>query len=158
MKQSIIDLLDNLSVAYEVVQHEPVFTVSDTARVLPDKAPVKNLFLKDNHGDRLFLVVMNGLVRLDMKQLASDIGVKKLSFGNEPLLQKTLQATPGSVSLFGLLCDTENSVELIIDETIKNEERVGFHPNINTETIFISGESLEKITTELCPAVTWMKF
>jgi Ala-tRNA(Pro) deacylase len=51
---------------------------------------------------------------------------------------KYLGLTPGSVSPFGLINDSEKHVHLFIDEKLKESDRLAFHPNINTATLVIS--------------------
>ena len=43
--------------------------------------------------------------------------------------------TPGSVSVMGLMNDTENCVQLLIDEDILASELVGCHPCVNTSSL-----------------------
>ena len=44
----------------------------------------------------------------------------------------------GAVSVFNLINDVENMVEIVIDESLGNAEKINFHPNDNTETLTIS--------------------
>lgn len=50
---------------------------------------------------------------------------------------KYLGLTPGSVSVFGLINDEENHVRVVLDEDLQKEDKINFHPNINTETLTI---------------------
>ena len=68
----------------------------------------------------------------------------KLSFASEKRLQKYLGVKPGSVTPFGLINDTEHHVIVFLDQTLKNAERVSFHPCINTASLIISREDLIK--------------
>ena len=53
-------------------------------------------------------------------------------------MEKYLGLQPGSVSPFGLINDTENHVHLFLDENLKNEQSLSFHPNDNRATVVIS--------------------
>lgn len=53
-------------------------------------------------------------------------------------MDQYLGLCPGSVSPFGLINDTENHVHLFIDENLKKEESLSFHPNDNRATVVIS--------------------
>ena len=55
-------------------------------------------------------------------------------------MEKYLGLQPGSVSPFGLINDTENHVHLFLDENLKNESSLSFHPNDNRATVVISNE------------------
>lgn len=52
----------------------------------------------------------------------------------------------GSVSVMGLMNDTEHRVKLLIDEDVLSSEYVGCHPCINTSSIrFRTSDLVEKI-------------
>ena len=59
-------------------------------------------------------------------------------------LKKHLGLEGGSVSLFGLINDDEDHVYLFIDENLLKEEKVSFHPNINTASLVISIEDMKR--------------
>ena len=73
-----------------------------------------------------------------MKTLREQIGCSRLSFGSEERLMKHLGLTRGSVSPFGLINNVNHDVEVVIDESIRGREKLGFHPNINTATVWVS--------------------
>ena len=56
-----------------------------------------------------------------------------------------LNITPGSVSIMGLMNDTENQVQLYIDKDVLSEEYLGCHPCVNTASIKLKvSDVLEK--------------
>ena len=57
-------------------------------------------------------------------------------------MERYLDITPGSVSIMGLMNDTENVVQLLVDEDVLKGEYVGCHPCINTSSIRIKTEDL----------------
>ena len=148
MKAAIKALLEELDVPYRWVDHEAVYTVEQSLGVLEDKTPIKNLLLQNKTGE-YFLVIMPGTERLDMKLLAQKLNTSKLRFAGADDLMKLLGVTPGSVSLFGLLHDTDNQVQLVVDERLLKADELGFHPNNNTATIFLSPIHLEQIARRL---------
>ena len=61
-------------------------------------------------------------------------------------MEKYLNITPGSVSVLGLMNDTENTVTLLIDEDILKDEFFGCHPLVNTSSLkFKTSDLIEKI-------------
>lgn len=109
---AIYSLLDQLAIPYQRIDHPPVFTCEEASRLLPDlpAAKTKNLFLRDPKSERLFLVVSPEERRVDLKALATAIGVKRLSFGSPERLDAVLGLTPGSVTLLAMVRDRENAV------------------------------------------------
>jgi Ala-tRNA(Pro) deacylase len=70
------------------------------------------------------------------------IGSARLSFGNAALMEQTLGVTPGSVTAFALINDSDKRVRFVLDRTLAEAGRVNFHPLINTATTGVSGADL----------------
>jgi Ala-tRNA(Pro) deacylase len=146
LKQPVFDALDALGVSYESYEHPPVFTTEDVDKYWRDipATPVKNLFLRNKKGNRHYLVIVGVEKRVDLQQLVKVIGDDRLSFGSAERLMEKLGLTPGSVSPFGLLHRASADVLVVIDQDLRNAERLIFHPNINTASVTISGVDFEK--------------
>lgn len=147
IKQQVYDKLNELGIKYDVEEHEAAFTIEDIDRLGLFKRGVgcKNLFLRDGSGKRHFLLVAPEHKSVDLKSVREQIGSSRLSFGSAERLDKCLKLTQGSVSPFGVLNDKDCCVELVFDEDLKGESCVGFHPNINTATVWLSFEDLIKV-------------
>ncbi len=65
-------------------------------------------------------------------------------------MEKYLDIMPGSVSVMGLMNDTEKKVQLVIDEDVLKGEYVGCHPCINTSSLRLRTTDL---TGKFLPAV-----
>ena len=148
---AIYSLLDQLAIPYQRFDHPPVFTCEEASRLLPDlpAAKTKNLFLRDPKSERLFLVVTPEERRVDLKALATALGVKRLSFGSPDRLDAVLGLTPGSVTLLAMVRDRENAVELVVDEAIWQAEQVQCHPLVNTATLIIRLDDVRRLLTHL---------
>jgi len=142
----IYEFLDNGDIEYQRFDHPPVFTVEDVHRLTPDLpgAKTKNLFLRDRKGNRHFLVVLPADKRINLKALPEVLGSSKISFGSPDRLMEHLGVTPGSVSLFAIVNDQKNKVEVIIDESLWASEAFQFHPLVNTSTLVISKDSIKR--------------
>jgi len=136
---SLFALLDQLGVAHSTLEHPAVFHVGEGDEIkasLPG-GHTKNLFLKDARG-RLWLVSALQHAKIDLKALPAVIGSAKLSFGSAELMLKTLDVTPGSVTAFALMNDTERRVTFVLDKALLAAEPVNFHPLVNTATTAVS--------------------
>ena len=98
----------------------------------------KNLFFRNHKGNRHYLVVLDCERDLDIHDLEKRLHQGKLSFASPQRMEKYLGLQPGSVSPFGLINDTENHVHLFLDENLKKENSLSFHPNDNRATVVIS--------------------
>ena len=146
----IYEFLDNSNIEYERHDHPPVFTVEDVHRLTPDLpgAKTKNLFLRDKKGSRHFLVVVPADKRINLKALPKVLETSKVSFGSPERLMENLGVTPGSVSLFAIVNDQKNRVEVIIDESLWASDAFQFHPLVNTSTLVISRDSIKRFLAD----------
>ncbi len=147
VKKQVYDKLDELGITYEAEEHPAAFTIEDIDRlgIFNKGTGCKNLFLRDASGKRHFLLAAPEHKKVDLKSVREQIGSSRLSFGSAERLEKCLGLTQGSVSPFGILNDKECRVELIFDMDLIGEEKVGFHPNINTATVWLKFEDLLKV-------------
>lgn len=143
--QTIYDILDKLGIQYEKHEHEAMFTVEQADAIGADIPGVKtkNLFLRNRKGTRHFLVIAEAHAQVDLSTIANLVNEPKLGFASPERLQKYLDVEPGSVSLFALANDTSGEVEVLIDKTLLEADKIGFHPNVNTETVVIDTKDIE---------------
>ena len=133
-------LLENLSIEFEYHEHPPLATIED-AKIHWENynsGRCKNIFFRNHKGDRHYLVILEHLRQLNIKDLEKRLKQGKLTFASDQRLKKYLGVEPGSVSPFGLINDIEKHVHLFIDEKLNEFDRLTFHPNINTASLVIS--------------------
>lgn len=141
--------LEKLEIEFELIEHKAVYTVVEAMEVLPGRTEIKNLFIQDDKGKRQYLVIMPGMKKLDLKQLAVDLSEKKVRFCSQEKVENMLGVKPGSVSIFCCLNPNSHHVEVVFDEELLNEPDLGFHPIVNTATVFVPTESIYKILDSL---------
>ena len=132
--------LRELGIAFTRHEHPPVATVEEASAHWAgiDATHCKNLFLRNQKGNRHYLVVLTASKKADLKAVADQIGDGKLSFASPERLMTHLGLTPGSVSPFGLINDREHVVRVVLDRDFQQSTRLAFHPNINTLTLTIA--------------------
>lgn len=132
--------LSELGIAFERHEHPPVATVEEAVEHWAgiEATHCKNLFLRNQKGNRHYLVIVTHLKKADLRGVADQIGDGKLSFASPERLMAHLGLTPGSVSPFGLINDHQHTVRVVLDRELKTAERLAFHPNINTATLVVS--------------------
>ena len=145
-REAVQNKLEELGIPFEVEEHEPVYTIEDMdALGITQRGLVaKNLFLRDAKGKRHFLVLIPGEKHADIKKVEKQIGCTHLSFASDERLMKHMKLTKGSVTPFGLLNNAEHTVEVCIDKGLMGKPRLGFHPNTNTATLWLSYQDLMK--------------
>jgi Ala-tRNA(Pro) deacylase len=145
-EHSVRDHLAALGIAYERYEHPPVATVEEAEQHWSgiDAMHCKNLFLRNQRGDRHYLVIVEHTKRADLRRVAEQIGDGKLSFGSPERLMNHLGVTPGSVSPFGLINDRTHHVRVFLDRVLRSANRISFHPNINTVTFTLAYRDFER--------------
>lgn len=148
--KEVLDFLDRLNIEYNIVNHPPIFTCDEGDKYVEGMEGVftKSLFLAGKKDRNYYLFIMDENRRLDIKAISEVVG-DKLHFAKEEDLSNKLGLYPGGVSLFGLLNNKEHDVKVYIDENIKNEEIITFHPNDNSATLFFKIEDMYKVLKEL---------
>ena len=142
------DLLDKLAIPYSRMDHTATATMEDCHDIDTrlDIAICKNLFLCNAQKTDFYLLMMPGEKKFKTAVLSKQIGSARLSFAGPEFMEEFLDITPGSVSVLGLMNDTEHRVQLLIDEDVLSSEFVGCHPCINTSSIrFRTSDLMEKV-------------
>jgi len=151
-EQRCYELLDRLGIEYDRVDHDFADTIElchDIEKTLGADI-CKNLFLTNRQQTDFYLLLMPGDKPFKTKLLSKQIGSARLSFGSGEHMEQYLDITPGSVSVLGLMNDTENRVRLLIDKDLLRDEFLGCHPCINSSTLKLRiSDVLERILPEI---------
>ena len=134
---AVYDLLDELGIEYERIDHEALYTI-EACQGVDEVLGIqicKNLFLCNSQKTKFYLLLMPGDKKFVTKEVSKQIGSARLSFGPENYMEEFLNITPGSVSVMGLMNDRENRIQLLIDRDVLSEEYFGCHPCINTSSL-----------------------
>ena len=158
-RENILEKLKNLEIAFELVEHAPAFTMDEYNALgfNPNDEICKNLFLRDYKGTRHMLVVLKGSKHADLGLIRDEVDSSKLSFASDERLAKYLDVKKGSVSPLGLINDETGAVEVCFDEDLKDAARLGFHPNDNTATVFLSFQDVQKYIESTGHTVRFIK-
>jgi Ala-tRNA(Pro) deacylase len=148
----VYDLLDKLGMEYYRTDHEPATTMevcTDIDKIL-GALICKNLFLCNRQKTQFYLLMMPGDKTFKTKDLSRQINSARLSFADEEYMEKYLDITPGSVSIMGLMNDTDNNVQLLMDKEVLEDEVLGCHPCINTSSLKLK---TREVLDKFLPAV-----
>lgn len=133
------DLLDSLGIHYQRCDHsadeaESMETLKTIDRVLGCEI-CKNLLLCNRQHTQFYLLMMPGDKVFKTRELSGQLGCSRLSFAEGECMAELLNITPGSLSVLGLMNDTGNKVQLIVDEDLLRNDFIGLHPCINTSSL-----------------------
>ena len=140
----VYKFLDTLGIDYRGLDHDRADTM-EICRLIEDKLGAeicKNLFLCNSQKTAFYLLLMPGDKVFKTKFLSKQINSARLSFASPDDMLAKLGVEPGSVTVFGLLNDSEKQVRLLIDKPLLEKEYIGVHPCVNTSVVRVKTADL----------------
>lgn len=142
----IYEFLHKNGIPFERYDHEAVYTCEQADRLAIPKGPAKtkNLFLRDRKARRHILLSVGADKNVDIKGLEDVLDARGLSFASSGRLMEFLGLTPGAVTILAALNDTAGRVEVVVDEDLWRAQAMQCHPLVNTSTLVMSREAVER--------------
>jgi len=132
---AIRELFSRHGVPFTEIEHEPVLTSADAARVRgvsPDIG-AKSLLLKTAEGP-FVLAVLPGSARLDVKLLAQAAGTKKVRFATPEEVEQVMFCRIGACYPVGAII----GVRTIVDPTLLGHPLIEFNIGSHSRSIAIA--------------------
>lgn len=148
----VYDLLDELQIPFERVDHAEADTMEICSKIdtVLGTDICKNLFLCNRQKTDFYLLMMPSNKPFKTKDITKQLGCSRLSFAGAEYMEQYLNIKPGSVSVLGLMNDTENNIQLVIDKEVIENDTIGCHPCVNTSSLKIKTND---ILNKFLPAV-----
>lgn len=145
--------LTDWGIPFDTVEHPEVFTVDQALPHVQHLEGIfaKNLFLKDKK-KRLYLFCAPHNADIRLNDLMKLIGASgSLRFADETILQEKLGLTQGSVTMFGIINDKKNEVQLVLDRKLIDGTytKIYFHPMVNSASTGITPDGVN-VFVEKC--------
>jgi len=146
-QQIVYSTLEKLDISYDYYQSPQDFSNEDDGSFWSkiNATRCKNLFLRNHKGDRHFLLISNYYKNIDIHKFEQKFKKGKISFASQKRIDKYLQGTIGAISVFSILNDKNNCVEVFIDESLQNSTRLTFLPNELNALVAISFRDFVRI-------------
>ena len=157
--EKLYQLLEYLNISFEYLEHPAAPTVEIAKQYWAghDAQHCKNLFFRNHKGNRHYLVILDCDCSMDIHSIEKQLGQGKLSFASEQRMMKYLGVTPGSVTPFGLINDTEHHVHVFLDKNLQNVERLSFHPCANTASLIVSKDDFMRFMDYVGNRCEWIE-
>ncbi|WP_417614917.1 prolyl-tRNA synthetase associated domain-containing protein [Oceanisphaera sp.] len=158
MTTDIMAQLASWQISPELIEHPPLFTCDDADRLLLKRpgTRLKNLFLRDNYGRRHALLLTRPDKQVDLKALSTQLGWSRIGFASNERLLRYLGVEPGHVSVLALVNDTQQQVELWLDQDLIDGDHFHCHPLRNTATVLLSKTDLQHFTEQTGHTPQWL--
>jgi Ala-tRNA(Pro) deacylase len=137
--QEILSFLNQNGVAYELREHEPVYTSPQMADFLGtgEEHIAKSMIMRKSDGG-YFLAVLPGKLKIDFGRLADILGVKSVSLAPVIEAERIAKCSVGSVHPFGNLIQ----LRTYFDKKLLKNEYLFFNPGSHTESVKINTSDL----------------
>ncbi len=144
LEQETYRTLDRLGISYERVDHEAAATMEECVEISEYLGAEirKNIFLCNRKKTSFFLYITPADKEFHTSEFCRKLGVSRLSFAPPEKLEEYLGTKPGSATVMGLMNDTEDYVQVIIDKEVADAEWFACNPGINTSHIKIKTRDL----------------
>ena len=158
----LLKQLDEWKITYKHFTHDPLMSVNESKLIQEklfgnnkENGHIKNLYLRDKKKNNILFVAHQDAI-IDLKLLAENINVGRLSFGSHERLMENLGVLPGAVSPFAMINGVKNNVTIILDTKLKSYKRIFAHPLENNQTLEITFDQLEKFFKKLFVTIYWI--
>lgn len=135
----VLDRLDEMGLSYEYIEHEAASHMDECRAIEAQLGAMvpRNLFLTTRRQGGYYLLVLRPDAPFQSGLVSRQIGSSRLCFADEEVLEGCLSLRPGAVSPLGLLFDRERRVTLLWDRALDAQERLVFHPCVNTASVVL---------------------
>jgi Ala-tRNA(Pro) deacylase len=135
--------LDQASVPFTVLRHEPVFTSEQAAAIRGTSLASGAKALVMKAGDTFVLLVLPADRKLDSKKARSGLAVKALRFASKEEVESLTGLAPGSIPPFGSLFGLPTYCEPALAENPSINFNAGDHA-ISIQMSYANYAALEK--------------
>ncbi len=139
--QKIITLLDDVGVSYELLEHEPIWTSEDAARVRGFLVAegAKSLLLKAD--GEFVLIVIPGDRRLSSSKLRKLLNARDVRFARPEEVKRVMGCEVGACYPIGNFLD----VRTIVDASLGKNEYVSFNIGRHDRSVRMRWEDFKKV-------------
>jgi len=127
LQKKVYVILDKLEIPFERVDTDEAISMDDC--ILINKKlkmkMVKTLFLCNRQETEFYLFITTADKPFRSKELSDMLGISRLSFASVEMLRDKLGVEIGAATVFGVLLDIKNEVQVIFDKDVLSEEWYG---------------------------------
>ncbi len=124
LQKEIYGILSKLSIPFDRVENSPSHTMEDAEAinaVLGGKM-AKNLLLTNRQKNRFWLMVMSGDKPFVTRDFCAALGIPRVSFADEALLQEKLGVERGAANILCTLTHSPGTFTLVVDREVTERE------------------------------------
>ncbi len=144
--QNVIEILRKDNISYELIEHEPVYTMEQAQHVVGGlmAEEVKVLLVRVYKSKKTFehfLFIWSGDRKVDFKKIVGKISAKRIKLASPEEVKSTLGIDIGALTPFGY----ETSYPTVLDSTLLKQSKLHLNPGVHDKTIILHPNSLMRL-------------
>lgn len=127
LQKQVYRTLNQLQISFERVHTDEVITMEDCLDINErlNMEMVKTLFLCNSKKTSFYLYITTATKPFSAKDFSRSLGISRVSFAPAEQMESILGTKVGAATVFGVLKDSENLVEVVFDKDIIQKESFG---------------------------------
>jgi Ala-tRNA(Pro) deacylase len=142
LEEKIIEMLKKKKIAYEIFEHEPVYTNPKMAEALGvgESETVKSLVMETKE-KKMIVLVMPGDKKVNWKEAAATAKTKKVKFAKPENVSQAVGCEVGCVPPFGHM----TTLPIYVDPDLTKKDFVYFNPGVHDKSFKVKAWDLNKL-------------
>ena len=120
VEEKVFEIFKCKNILYQRVETDEAISMEDCKEInkVLDVDMVKTLFLCNRQKTSFFLLVTTADKQIEAKALSSKLGVSRLSFAPEELMEQYLGVKRGAATILGAVIDDDDYIQIVVDQEV----------------------------------------
>lgn len=116
LQEKVYETLNKLEILFERVDTDEAISMEDCIEIniKLDMKMVKTLFLCNSKKEKFYLFITTAVKPFNSKDFSNALNISRVSFAPPELLENILGVKIGAATVFGILLDKENLVQVVL--------------------------------------------
>lgn len=144
LQEMVYETLKKLKIPFERVDTDEAISMEDCIEINEklDMKMVKTLFLCNSKKTNFYLFITTADKPFKSKDFSNALSISRVSFAPAELMEQILSVKIGAATVFGVLMDNENLVQVVLDKDILLEEWYGCSDGTTTGYMKVKTEMI----------------
>ena len=127
LQEKTYETLENLQISFERVNTDEAISMEDCIEINEklNVNMVKTLFLCNRQQTQFYLLITTADKQFKAKDFSNQLGISRVSFASADQLEHLIGVKVGAATIFGVLLDKDQFIQVVIDEDIVAQEWYG---------------------------------
>ncbi|MGF9644048.1 prolyl-tRNA synthetase associated domain-containing protein [Paenibacillus sp. MABNS29] len=127
LQERTYETLEKLQIPFERVNTDEAISMEDCIEINQklNVNMVKTLFLCNRQQTQFYLLITTADKQFKAKDFSNQLGISRVSFASADQLEHLLGVKIGAVTIFGVLLDKDQVIQVVLDEEVVAREWYG---------------------------------